>query len=44
MNASTSYKVRVSIENRDDGGLRVWSEDLPEPSRPFLPWQRRRSY
>ncbi len=30
MNASTSYKVRVSLERRDDGGLRVWSEDLPE--------------
>ncbi len=30
MNASTSYKVRVCIEHRDDGGLRVWSEDLPE--------------
>ena len=30
MNASTSYKVRVCIEQRDDGGLRVWSEDLPE--------------
>ena len=30
MNASTSYKVRVCIEDREDGGLRVWSEDLPE--------------
>jgi hypothetical protein len=30
VNASTSYKVRVSIEPREDGGLRVWSEDLPE--------------
>ena len=30
MNAGTSYKVGVCIEPRDDGGLRVWSEDLPE--------------
>ena len=30
MNASTSYKVQVRIEARDDGGLRVWSDDLPE--------------
>ncbi len=30
MNASTSYKVKVCIEPRDDGGLRVWSDDLPE--------------
>ena len=30
VNASTSYKVRVRIEPREDGGLRVWSEDLPE--------------
>ena len=30
MNASTSYKIRVSIEPREDGGVRVWSEDLPE--------------
>lgn len=30
MNASTSYKVGVCIEPREDGGLRVWSEDLPE--------------
>ena len=30
MNATTIYKVRVSIERRDDGGLRAWSEDLPE--------------
>jgi hypothetical protein len=30
VNASTSYKIRVSIEPREDGGVRVWSEDLPE--------------
>lgn len=30
MNATTSYKVQVCIEPREDGGLRVWSEDLPE--------------
>jgi len=30
VNASTSYKVRVCIEPREDGGLRVWSDDLPE--------------
>jgi len=30
VNASTSYKVRVTIEPREDGGVRVWSEDLPE--------------
>ncbi len=30
MNASTIYKIRVSIEPREDDGLRVWSEDLPE--------------
>ena len=30
MNANTSYKIRVSIEPREDGGVRVWSEDLPE--------------
>lgn len=27
---SASYKVRVCMERREDGGLRVWSEDLPE--------------
>ena len=30
MNASTSYRVQVSIQAREDGGLRVWSDDLPE--------------
>lgn len=30
MNTGSSYKVRVRIESREDGGLRVWSEDLPE--------------
>ncbi|HEY3696405.1 hypothetical protein [Phenylobacterium sp.] len=30
VNASTIYKVRVSFEAREDGGLRVWSDDLPE--------------
>lgn len=30
MNAHTSYKVSVCIEPREDGGIRVWSEDLPE--------------
>ena len=30
VNASTSYKVQVRIERREDGGLRVWSDDLPE--------------
>ena len=30
MNTGTSYKVGVCIEPRDDGGLRVWSEDIPE--------------
>lgn len=30
MSASTSYKVRVCIEPREDGGLRAWSDDLPE--------------
>ncbi len=30
MNAGATYKVQVCIERRDDGGLRVWSDDLPE--------------
>lgn len=30
MNANTIYKVTVRVEMRDDGGVRVWSEDLPE--------------
>lgn len=30
MSASGSYKVRVTLEPREDGGLRVWSDDLPE--------------
>lgn len=30
MNASVSYKITVCVEPRDDGGIRVWSEDLPE--------------
>ncbi len=30
MNALAVYKVNVRIEPRDDGGLRAWSEDLPE--------------
>lgn len=27
---SESYRVQVSLERRDDGGLRVWSDDVPE--------------
>lgn len=30
MNASTIYKVQVHLEQREDGGLRVWSDQLPE--------------
>jgi hypothetical protein len=30
VDVSTSYKIRVCIEPREDGGLRVWSDDLPE--------------
>lgn len=25
-----SFKIAVHFESRDDGGLRVWSEDVPE--------------
>ncbi len=30
MSATPIYKVRVALEMRQDGGLRAWSDDLPE--------------
>ena len=30
VNGQMSYKVTVCFERREDGGLRAWSEDLPE--------------
>lgn len=30
LSIGASYKVTVAMERREDGGLRVWSDDLPE--------------
>jgi len=30
MSAGGKHEVQIHIEPRDDGGLRVWSDDLPE--------------